>query len=467
MSAFLKSPERVATIVNDIAQHFKEKVEPHGFKAMVVTPDRYACVQYKEALDQLMPPEASAVVISTTANDDLDFKQKWSVNKDQQDKLTERFNDPKDPLKIFIVTAKLLTGFDAPILQTMYLDKSLKDHTLLQAICRTNRLFPEKHYGRIVDYFGIFDDAAEALKFDEKSVQKVITSLAALEAELPEAMATCLAHFPGVDRTVDGYEGLEAAQNCIASNEKRDAFAKDFSYLNKLWEALSPADCITPYQADYRWLADVYQSVRPPSDNIGKLLWHSLGAKTTELIHENIHVGGIEDDLEEYVLDADVIDDIAKSGNSEKLIKILEGRLGKHRGDPVFEDLSERLEKLRNKAEQGLIKSIEFVKELCKIAKETVEAEKARFTQEEQKNAKTALTELFLETKSEQTPAVVERIVNDIDQIVKIVRFDGWQTSAVGEREVQKSLRKALLKYKLHKDQTLFDRAYAYIREYY
>jgi type I restriction enzyme R subunit len=467
MSAFLKSPERVQTVVSDIAKHFQEKVEPHGFKAMIVTPDRFACVQYKEVLDELLPPEASAVVISTSANDDFEFKQKWAVSKDQQDKLTERFNDPKDPLKIFIVTAKLLTGFDAPILQTMYLDKSLKDHTLLQAICRTNRLFPEKHYGCIVDYFGIFDDAAEALKFDEKSVQEVITNLAQLEAELPEAMAACLAHFPGVDRTIDGFEGLEAAQDCLNTNERRDAFAKDFSFLNKLWEALSPADCINPYQTDYRWLAGVYQSVKPPVDTVGKLLWHSLGAKTTELIHKNVHVGQVADDLEEYVLDAEVIDDIAKSGDSKKLIKILKGRFKGHPGDPIFKDLSERLEQLRDKAEKGLIKSIEFVKELCKLAKETVEAEKEKASQEEQQNAKAALTELFLETKTDQTPVVVERIVNDIDGIVKHVRFAGWQDSKEGERVVARSLRKALLKYQLHKDQALFDRASAYLKEYY
>ena len=470
MSAFLKSPERVQTIVEDIAKHFLEKVAPHGFKAMVVTPDRFGCVEYKERLNPLLGEDASAVVISTSANDDYEFKQKWELTRDAQEKLLERFNDRDDPLKVIIVTAKLLTGFDAPILQTMYLDKSLKDHTLLQAICRTNRLFPQKEFGRIVDYFGIFDDAAEALQFDEKSVQQVITNLKELEEKLPEAMADCLAHFPGVDRTIEGFEGLEAAQNCINTDEKRDAFAKDYVFLQKLWESLSPADCLNAYQADYRWLTGVYQSVKPSSDNIGKLLWHTLGAKTSELIHEHIHVKGIVDEMEEYVLDADVIDTIANSGDqkqAKRLQKELAKRLKKHGDDPRFKDLSERLEKLRDKAEQGLIQSIEFVKELCKIAKETVEAEKEALTEKEQKGAKAALTELFLELKTDQTPAVVERIVNDIDEIVKVVRYDGWQDVPSGQKEVMKALRKSLLKYKLHKDQELFDRAYGYIREYY
>lgn len=470
MSAFLKSPERVKAIVEDIAKHFQEKVEPHGFKAMVVTPDRHACVDYKVQLDQLLGEETSAVVISTNANDDFDFKQKWALDKGQQEKLLDRFNSKEDPLKILIVTAKLLTGFDAPILQTMYLDKSLRDHTLLQAICRTNRLFPEKTFGRIVDYFGIFDDAAEALQFDEESIKQVISNLQELEDELPIAMADCLAHFPGVDRTVGGFEGLEAAQNCIATDEKRDDFAKDYVYLSKIWESLSPAEVLNSYQADYRWLTGVYQSVKPSNDNVGKLLWHTLGAKTSELIHENIHVAGIVDEMEEYILDADVIDEIAGTADPKR-IKELEKRLSKrlemHRGDVRFKDLSERLEKLRDKAERGLIQSIEFVKELCKIAKETVQAEKDVLNEQEQKGAKAALTELFLDLKTDQTPAVVERIVNDIDAIVRVVRFVGWQDSIPGQKQIQKALRQSLLKYKLHKDQELFDRAYGYIREYY
>jgi len=469
MAAFLKAPERVEKIVQDIAIHFKEKVGPHGFKAMIVTPDRHACVQYKEELDKHFPEEASEVVISTTANDEFEFKKKWGIDKSQQEKIVDEFNDEKSDLKFIIVTAKLLTGFDAPILQTMYLDKSIKDHTLLQAICRTNRLYPHKSFGRIVDYFGVFDDAAKALEFDEESIQQVISNLAELREKLPQAIADALAHFVGVDRTLEGFEGLEAAQNAISSDDKKDAFARDFKYLAKLWESLSPDNILDIYNADYKWLAQVYESVKPASDNIGKLLWLTLGAQTTQLIHENIHVGDVHT-LDEFVLDADVIEDIFNNPDPKKtkqLEKILVKRFKKYGDLPAFKSLSERLEELRNKAEQGLITSIEFVKELCKIAKETIQAEKDLEQELQEKSPKAALTELFLELKTDKTPAVVERIVTDIDAIVRVVRFPGWQNTTGGEREVQKSLRKALLKYKLHTDQLLFDRAYAYIKEYY
>ena len=469
MAAFLKAPERVEKIVQDIAIHFKEKVGPQGFKAMIVTPDRHACVQYKEELDKHFPEDASMVVISTTANDDFDFKKKWAVDKSKQEKIVDEFNDEKSELKFIIVTAKLLTGFDAPILQTMYLDKSIKDHTLLQAICRTNRLYPQKTFGRIVDYFGVFDDAAKALEFDEESIQQVISNLSELREKLPQAMADALAHFNGVDRTLEGFEGLEAAQNAISGDEKKDAFASDFKYLAKLWESLSPDNLLDLYNEDYKWLAQVYESVKPASDNIGKLLWLTLGAQTTQLIHDNIHVGDVHT-LDEFVLDADVIEDIFNNPDPKKtkqLEKILIMRFKKHGDLPAFKSLSERLEALRDKAEKGLITSIEFVKELCKIAKETVQAEKDLEDKLQDKTPKAALTDLFLELKTDQTPAVVERIVADIDAIVRVVRFVGWQQSTSGERDVQKSLRQALLKYKLHKDQVLFDRAYAYIKEYY
>lgn len=469
MAAFLKSPERVAKIVEDISIHFKEKVAPHGFKAMIVTPDREACVQYKEALDKFFPVEASKVVISTTANDTLEFKQKWGVDKSQQERIVDEFNDPISDLQFLIVTAKLLTGFDAPILQTMYLDKSIKDHTLLQAICRTNRLFPNKTYGRIVDYFGVFDDAAKALEFDEASVKQIITNLSELRGQLPQAVKDALQHFASVDRNQHGFEGLEAAQNAIKTDEKKDAFAKDYKFLSKLWESLSPDNILNLYQVDYKWLSQVFESVRPASDNVGKLLWMTLGAQTTKLIHDNIHVGEIHN-LDEFILDADLIEDIFNNPdpkNAKKLTKILINRFKKHGDDPRFKKLSELLEELRDRAEKGLITSIEFVKELCKIAKETVQAEKDLEAQIQEKSPKAALTELFIELKTDQTPAVVERIVTDIDAIVRVVSFPGWQKTTSGEREVQKSLRQALLKYQLHKDQVLFDRAYGYIKEYY
>lgn len=468
MAVLVKSPERTRAICADIAQHFQEKVAPNGFGAQVVTFDRESCLLYKQELDKHLPPEVSDIVMSVNSGEEQ--YAAYKRDRDAEEKLLDRFRDPKDPLKILIVTSKLLTGFDAPILQAMYLDKPLRDHTLLQAICRANRPYgEEKTHGLIVDYLGIFDDVAQALQFDESSVQKSVSNITELKAKLPEAMQKCLKYFVGCDRTLQGYEGLIAAQECLPNNDTRDAFAADISVLARIWEALSPDPELSQHEKDYRWLVQVYESLKP-STGTGRLLWHRLGAKTIELIHDNVHVDEVRDDLDTLVLDADLLEAVLGAPDPRKKAKEvtikLTARLRKHANNPKFKALAERLEDLKNRHEQGLLVSIDFLKELLELAKDVVRLE--RETPEEEINqGKAALTELFEKAKNGETPIMVGRVVDDIDDIVRAVRFDGWQDTHAGEREVKIALRKTLLKYKLHQNNSLFEKAYGYIREYY
>ncbi|MEI7448641.1 MAG: type I restriction endonuclease subunit R, partial [Desulfomonile sp.] len=470
MAVLVKNPERIRALVQHIITHFQQKVEPNGFKAQVVVFDRECCVHYKAVMDELIDPEASAIVMTAAPGDPPGWMQHVR-DKDAEEKLLDRFRDPADHLRFVIVTSKLLTGFDAPILQVMYLDKPMKDHNLLQAICRTNRTFGQtKTHGLIVDYIGIFDDVARALDFDEKAVQEVVSNIDELRRALPMQAQKCLAFFPGLDRTIGGYEGLAAAQQCLPNNEMRDKFAAEYIVLGTIWEALSPDPVLSPYEKDYRWLTQVYESVKPPSGN-GKLLWHALGAKTVDLINQNVHVESARDDVETLVMDAQVLEEILKDvepGKRAREIEIkLVARLRKHAGNSKFIALGERLEKVKERHELGFLTSLEFLKAILEIAKEVVEAEKETDPAEDRDRAKEALTELFSEAKNKNTHIIVERIVTDIDEIVKKVRFPDWQHTSQGERLVQKELRKTLLKYRLHSDQDLFDRAYAYIRQYY
>jgi type I restriction enzyme R subunit len=211
-------------------------------------------------------------------------------DRDEEGKILDRFRDPKDPLKLVIVTSKLLTGFDAPVLQAIYLDKPMKDHTLLQAICRTNRVHGQnKSHGLIVDYIGIFDNVARSLNFDEKAVQKVITNIAEVKKQFPALIEKCLSYFNGIDRTVEGWEGLMAAQDALPTNNEKDTFGADYRVLNRAYEALSPDIFLAAYKSDYLWLTKVHESVKPV-DNRGALIWAGLGAKTIELVHANITV---------------------------------------------------------------------------------------------------------------------------------------------------------------------------------
>lgn len=472
MAVLVKTPERIRKVCEDIVEHFQTKVEPNGFKGQIVTFDRESCLLFKAELDKLLPPEATDIVMSVQAADKKEHPEyaPYDRSRDEEERLLDRFRDPADPLKLIIVTAKLLTGFDAPILQAMYLDKPLRDHTLLQAICRVNRTYSEqKTHGLIVDYLGIFDDVAAALEFDDQSVKQVVSNIQELKDKLPEAMQKCLAFFAGCDRTLEGYEGLIAAQQCLPNNEVRDNFAAEYSVLNKIWEALSPDTVLGPFEKDYKWLSQVYQSVQPSSGH-GKLIWHSLGAKTIELIHQNVHVDAVRDDLDTLVLDADLLEAVLSNPDPKKAKEIeikLKRRLRGHGGNPKFKKLSERLDALKDRFESGQINSVEFLKQLLEIAKETLQAEKEVPPEEDEDRGKAALTELFNEVKTAETPIMVERVVADIDEIVRLVRFPGWQGTQAGEREVKKALRKALFKYKLHADEELFEKAYSYIRQYY
>ncbi|MGM8811974.1 type I restriction endonuclease subunit R [Enterobacter cloacae] len=472
MAVLVKTPERIRKVCADIAQHYQSKIEPNGLKGQIVTFDRESCLLFKAELDKLLPSEATDIVMSVQASDKKEHPEyaPYDRTRDEEERLLDRFRDPADPLKLIIVTAKLLTGFDAPILQVMYLDKPLRDHTLLQAICRVNRTYSEqKTHGLIVDYLGIFDDVAAALEFDDQSVKQLVSNIQELKEKLPEAMQKCLAFFVGCDRTLKGYEGLIAAQQCLPNNEVRDNFASEYSVLSRIWEALSPDVVLAVFEKDYKWLSQVYQSVQPSSGH-GKLIWHSLGAKTIELIHQNVHVDAVRDDLDTLVLDADLLEAVLSNPEPKKAKEIeikLKRRLRGHGNNPKFKHLSERLDALKDRFESGQINSIEFLKQLLEIAKETLQTEKTTPPEEELDHGKAALTELFNEVKTEDTPIIVERVVADIDEIVRLVRFPGWQSTLAGEREVKKALRKALFKYKLHADDELFEKAYSYIRQYY
>ncbi|MBR6517854.1 MAG: type I restriction endonuclease subunit R [Bacilli bacterium] len=471
IKAIFYNPSRIRKVCEHIVKHFREKIQPNGYKGQIVCYDRECCIRYKEVLDGLMGEEETTVVIDTN-NDKEDRFKKYRRDRDEESRLLDQFRDPKNPLKLVIVCAKLLTGFDAPILQVMYLDKPMKDHTLLQAICRTNRTYDDgKTHGLIVDYTGIFDNVARALDFDENSMKKIITNIQEVKKQLPALLKKCLSYFLGVDRTVIGWEGLMVAQECIPTNKEKDAFAADYRVLNRAWNALSPDDFLLPYRADYQWLSNVYESVKP-TDGSGKLIWNTLGPKTIELIHSNVSVITVHDNEEILTLDADMIDAfIKKNGNAKKAAKKIEinlvAKILDHANEPRFIRLGEKLEALRQKHEQGLITSIEFLKTLLDLAKEAAQAEKEVVPEEEIDKGIAALTELFNGVKNKATPIIVERIVKDIDDIVKIVRFDGWQNTTAGKQEVKKALRSVVwIKYKI-KDVDVFEKAYSYIEQYY
>lgn len=213
--------------------------------------------------------------------------------------------------------------------------------------------------------------------------------------------------------------------------------------------------------------------MRPVSG--GNLIWTLLGAKTIEIIHRNIDTIDIGTPLEDLIVDADVIDSVLDDEKKvqKKILeveKILRLRLGEHKGDVNYKKFADKLDELRKKMEESLITSIDFLKQLLQMAKDMLtEEKKADQPQDKRAQARAALTELFESVKSEQTPIIVEQVVNDIDNdVVNIVRqfTDAFQ-SVTAKRAIKQKLRSILwVKYQI-KDNDVFDKAYQYIEQYY
>lgn len=188
------------------------------------------------------------------------------------------------------------------------------------------------------------------------------------------------------------------------------------------------------------------------------------------MIHENTDINKIRDDIDELVMDEHAIFTLTEKEQEQRARKLEINLMGRLRGhsDPKFVALGERLEKLRQDYESGVIKAIDWLKGLLDAAKETVilERESGEKVVTEEDNIQ-ALTKIFMETKPDKTPQVIHDIVEQIDKIVKATRFDGWQNTQKGQREIQKALVVTLAQFALGKDKELFKKAYSYIEEHY
>ena len=307
------------TICADIARHFQEKVAPNGFGAQVVTFDRESCLLYKAGARRV-PAAGGHATSSCRCNSGEDRATRpTSATGTPRRSCSTASATRTTRCKILIVTAKLLTGFDAPILQAMYLDKPLRDHTLLQAICRTNRTYGEqKTHGLIVDYLGVFDDVAQALEFDEEGVRRSSPTSHELEGQAARGHA----EVPGLLRRRGPHaarlRGADRRAGVPAQQRRARPFAADYSYLSAICgKRISPDPVLSQYETDYRWLSQVYDSVQAVQRH-GRLLWHALGAKTIELIHQNVHVDAVRDDLDTLVLDADLLEAVLGAPGPEQ-----------------------------------------------------------------------------------------------------------------------------------------------------
>ena len=324
LKQMMKAPNRVEDISRYVAGHFRKNVEPMGFKAFLVGVDREACALYKEALDRHLPPEYSEVVYSPHHQDAENLKAHHR-NEDEEKEIRKRFADKSDPLKILMVTEKLLTGFDAPILYCMYLDKPMRDHVLLQAIARVNRPYEDidglvKPYGFVLNFVGIFENLEKALAFDSDVVGSVIQNLDVLKAlfaaRFEETAPTYLPYAHSWDD-----RGKERAIAYFEDKEGREAFFKFFRQIQDIYNILSPDAFLRPFLNDYKALASLYALIRNAyADN--PYVDKELVEKTRELLQEHTESDNFELPGAIHELNADTLREIADSELSDT-VKVL------------------------------------------------------------------------------------------------------------------------------------------------
>lgn len=286
----MKSPERVPKVAQFVANHFRHNVEPMGYKAFLVAVDREACALYKKELDKFLPPEYSEVIYSPNPRDEENLRAYYHAE-DEEKRIRKAFRSPEKDPKILIVTEKLLTGFDAPVLYCMYLDKPMRDHVLLQAIARVNRPYEDeeerkKPSGFVLDIVGIFNNLKKALAFDSSDIEGIVNDLDVLKARFTRLMTQEAQQYLGLARGKTRDKAVEAVLEYFLNEVTRHTFYAFFHEISDIYEILSPDAFLRPYIEDVDKLARMYRMVRENFDP-GISVDREFSRKVAQLVQDH------------------------------------------------------------------------------------------------------------------------------------------------------------------------------------
>jgi len=455
--ALVKLQKRMEAVAQDIVEHYKLYVLPNGFKAQVVCYDREATAKYKELFDKLVPKEWSEVVYSPgDPNSESDDLRAYNTNKRQREKIIDRFKDPANSLKFLLVCDMLLTGFDAPVEQVMYLDKPLRDHNLLQAIARTNRVYPNKGYGKIIDYYGVTKNLYDALNFDESVVDSAMIDLERIKEEFVKILDEITELFVGVNIEDPSIENLRRCLKIFIDNQNKQQFFKDkYGRLKLLFEILSPDPFLVTHLRKFEWITSFYLAFTKEfqADEVDLFELAAYGAKIKNLIQEKIDYEGITKNFRELNVHdlaslnkLDKLPDEEKALNLEKMLKReISINIDTH---PAFKKFSERLVAIRQEFEKHQIDLTERIKRyyelLTDIKSKADEAKELGYSLREY--GLHVISEEFVKTADQ---AVVKSFIKEMAARLEDVLDEGWQNSSKREeflKEAKKTLQELILK---------------------
>ena len=466
---FLENESRVQKIVEDIAEHFKENVEGK-FKAMIVTGSRKACVIYKRELDKILPPEYSEVVMTYNVTDThpiSDFMREQVSRYDGKDigdirkDIVEKFKEEEFP-KILIVTDMLLTGFDAPILQTMYLDKPLKEHRLLQAVARTNRPYKDlKEAGVIIDYVGVLKNLKRALQiYLEEDIKGALYDYESLKEDFINLIKELNKILKEVPKNYERDSLLKAIEILTSDSEKEKDFVEKYKNLRRVFELLGPNEVKLDYLEDYKWISAIYTyySKVVLRETKRSLYVQKYYEKTLKYIYKSTEITKIDKELppiefdEEYLkkLEEKVKDKKEKAANI--LFTLNRFVLVERHRNPVYESLVDRVERLvklwKEKTREYELLYKEGVKIIEEINRRRERQKKLNFNDLEYDIL------LKLENKFGPKEELTQEVKNLTENLKKYM-FPGWISQITVKKDIERELRRFARKLKVTYDLTM------------
>jgi type I restriction enzyme R subunit len=429
-----------------------------------VAVNRLACVRYKRELDRLLPKEYTEIVMTYTRNDQQEIqdylkettqrnhgKEIEDIRKDTITKYKE-----EDTPKILIVTDMLLTGFDAPILQTMYLDKPLKEHRLLQAIARTNRPYKDlKEAGLIIDYVGILKEFTRAFEnYTKEDITGILINTDDLVKEFTQKLDETTALFAGVPKDQFDRQTMLKAFETITTDEKNTKkFQTNYRRLRKLFELLGPHPIKLEKLKDYSWLTQVYNYyLHETRQDLAKenALAYKYFQKTLKYIYKTTELEDIDRQYPTIQFDADYLKNLQEKikTKEEKAANILFTLnrfviIDKQR-NPVYESLVEKVERI-----------LKLWKEKTKDF-EKIYNESAEVFQEIQNRLNRQKQLLFSDLQyaillhMEKTISNRGDLTKDAQELTTLLQpylFKGWQYQQTARKSVERETRVYLRKY--------------------
>lgn len=390
LRAFLKADTRVDAVARFVAQHFRENVEPLGYKAFLVGVDREACALYKRALDKYLPADYSVPVYTASAADAIDYPlvAQHQIDAVQEKRVRKLFRKPDQQPKILIVTDKLLTGYDAPILYAMYLDKPMRDHVLLQAISRVNRPYEDaagrqKPNGLIIDFIGMLRDLNKALAFDSQEVSGVIEDLDLLLVEFRRLLAEAQARYLGPLAGGKDKQLESLLYDVFLAPEAREEFIDSYRQIESLYEILSPSAELRPHVQAYGELTDLYLMVRNAYGSPTRF-YEDVARKTEQMVRQSavselpVSTGKtVEFDLKTlHALRAEGGNDNATVIN---LVRAIEREAEDHAEEqPVLLDIAQRAQAILEALEQRTLTTQQAIEQLELLTREREQSDVER-----------------------------------------------------------------------------------------